>query len=111
MGQGAQSDRDYRKRRLSTTRQSDGQLARKSSLRALEAELEVATEAASTPIPAAELATLKDLDRAVIEAGAVVAAGAVMLEIAVRDQTPLILDGRRVEPGHFEISEPPVRTR
>ncbi len=81
-------------------------LARKSSLQALEAELEAATEAASTPIPAAELAILKDLDRAVIEAGAVVAAGAVKLEIAVRDQTPLILDGRRVEPGHFEISEP-----
>lgn len=75
-------------------------------LEQLEAELATSETTAKSLLATKVLDDLRSLDRAVIEAGAVLIAGAVRLEIEVHDGTSISLDGGVVRAGTHEITRP-----
>lgn len=77
-------------------------------LEELETERSRQAKIAATAIGADELARLKDLDRKVIEARAVVAAGAVKLDISINGDTILQIDGEVAAPGPRDVSKATV---
>lgn len=73
-------------------------------LEALEAEQEEQQRIADNAINADDLKSLAKLDRAVVEARAVVSAGAVRVEVASLDGTPVTIDGEPLVDGPREIT-------
>lgn len=78
------------------------------SLAGLEKELADQEQVAGQGVDPKELDKLAKLDKALVEARAVVAAGAVRVEITSHDGTPIRVDGEQVESGGREVTSPTV---
>lgn len=81
---------------------------RLASLDGLEKELVGQELVAGQGIEPKELEKVAKLDKAVVEARAVVAAGAVRVEITSRDGTLIRVDGKQVESGGREVTSPTI---